>query len=429
MKTIRESRVRVDAEGRLILPPSVASRYGLKPGVDVYVDDRRSGLAFYPSLTHLSKVYIEPTNRCNLECRTCIRHSWDEPLGHMSDATFSRILKGLGTLDLPPTVFFGGFGEPLAHPRIVEMVKHAKTLNCRVELITNGTLLSERISNGLIQAGLDLLWVSLDGATPESYTDVRLGAALPEVLSNVRNLISLRGSAALICSSDGGSSIDRAFSPEIGIVFVAMRRNLPDLPSVIALGTRLGATRFMITNVLPYTPEMRKEALYARSLADQTFSPNSYYKVSLPKMDIDPDTASRLFGKTLGGHAVTLAGINYGESVNRCPFVDKGSMAIAWNGSLSPCLPLLHDHTSFPNQIERISKRHVIGNVNERTLADLWNDPQYLAFRDRVQRFDFSPCSYCGGCDLSEKNEEDCIGNTFPTCGGCLWAQGIVQCP
>jgi hypothetical protein len=46
-----------------------------------------------------------------------------------------------------------------------------------------------------------------------------------------------------------------------------------------------------------------------------------------------------------------------------------------------------------------------------------------------VQRFDFSPCAYCGGCDLSKGNETDCIGNTFPTCGGCLWAQGIVQCP
>jgi hypothetical protein len=24
---------------------------------------------------------------------------------------------------------------------------------------------------------------------------------------------------------------------------------------------------------------------------------------------------------------------------------------------------------------------------------------------------------------------EDCYGNAFPACGGCLWAQGIIQCP
>jgi hypothetical protein len=71
----------------------------------------------------------------------------------------------------------------------------------------------------------------------------------------------------------------------------------------------------------------------------------------------------------------------------------------------------------------------VIGNVLERDLKDLWGDREYTAFRDRVQRFDFSPCTFCGGCDLSERNEEDCFGSPFPTCGGCLWAQGVIQCP
>jgi MoaA/NifB/PqqE/SkfB family radical SAM enzyme len=429
MKVNAQIRASIDDEGRLILPPGLASQYGLTPGIDVYVDEGRSGLAFYPSLTNLAKIYIEPTNRCNLECRTCIRHSWEEPLGHMNEETFRSILQGLRAVDPVPTVFFGGFGEPLAHPRIIEMISEAKSLGAPVELITNGTLLTERMSMELIRAGLDRLWVSLDGATPESYTDVRLGAALPEVLSNVRTLVSLRGSAARMCSSDGGSSTGGVFNPEIGIVFVAMRRNLSDLPSVVLLGTRLGATRFMVTNVLPYTAEMRKEALYTRSLADRAFNPDSFYKVELPKMDIDPETAGPLFGQMPGGHAMTLAGTNYGESVNRCPFVDKGATAIAWDGSLVPCLPLLHDHTSFLNRLERVSKRHVIGNVNERSLTGLWNDLEYLAFRDRVQRFDFSPCCYCGGCDLSEKNEEDCAGNTFPTCGGCLWAQGVIQCP
>jgi len=66
-------------------------------------------------------------------------------------------------------VFFGGFGEPLAHRRLVAMVGQAKALGSPVELITNGTLLTEAVSRRLIAAQLDVLWVSLDGATPESY--------------------------------------------------------------------------------------------------------------------------------------------------------------------------------------------------------------------------------------------------------------------
>jgi len=67
--------------------------------------------------------------------------------------------------------------------------------------------------------------------------------------------------------------------------------------------------------------------------------------------------------------------------------------------------------------------------VNEQSLAEIWNDAEYRSFRDRVRRFEFSPCIDCGGCDLRESNESDCFGDAFPRCGECLWAHGLVQCP
>src|SRR3990172_6746911 len=143
-------------------------------------------------MAQLTKLYVEPTSRCNLACRTCIRNVWDEPSGQMSDATFARIIEGLRAFSPSPDVFFGGFGEPLSHPSIVEMVAQAKALGSKVELITNGTLLVEDVACQLIAARLDALWVSIDRATPESYADVRLGAALPEVIANVERFRALR---------------------------------------------------------------------------------------------------------------------------------------------------------------------------------------------------------------------------------------------
>ena len=140
-----------------------------------------TGLRMRQPVTHLAKVYIEPTNCCNLECRTCIRNTWDEPMGKMSPKTFRRILKGLQSFSPVPSVFFGGFGEPLSHPDIINMITQTKALGASVEMITNGTLLTREMSRRLIESGLDMLWVSVDGATPESYADVRLGAALPDV--------------------------------------------------------------------------------------------------------------------------------------------------------------------------------------------------------------------------------------------------------
>jgi len=102
----------IDENGHLILPPEIVSRYRLKPGIKILLDDNENGLHL-SSPTRLAKLYIEPTNRCNLDCRTCIRNVWDESFGMMSDAVFDRIIRGLKAFSPPPTVFFGGFGEPL----------------------------------------------------------------------------------------------------------------------------------------------------------------------------------------------------------------------------------------------------------------------------------------------------------------------------
>ena len=413
---MRKIQAHVDEEGRLVLPKALVSQYGLKPGTQVLIDEKASGLHVHSPAGHLGKVYIEPTNGCNLRCVTCVRNVWDEPLGLMESRTFARIIEGLRDFSPPPMVFFGGFGEPLSHPNIIDMVHQAKAIGSRVELITNGTLLTPDLSKGLISAGLNTLWVSLDGASPESYADVRLGATLPEVLAN---MMTFRHA----CRGD-------LFFPEpsIGIVFVAMKRNIADLSSILGIANRFQATRLLVTNVLPYTAEMYHEILYLRALNDIVYAP-SPYRLSLPKIDVDSVTYDSLYHALRNWRSVNFAGGDLCESTNRCPFIESGATAISWEGNISPCLPLLHTHVTHLFDTERSLKRHIVGNMNERSLHDLWNTPDYVAFRKRVQEFDFSPCTSCGGCELFESNEEDCFGNTFPTCGACLWGQGIIQCP
>ena len=100
-----ELYARVDNEGRLVLPQDVVTRYGLKPDARVYIDEKSNTLRLRQPVTHLGKVYIEPTNICNLECRTCIRNVWDDPLGRMSNAIFDRIVEGLRGFLLRPLSF------------------------------------------------------------------------------------------------------------------------------------------------------------------------------------------------------------------------------------------------------------------------------------------------------------------------------------
>ena len=297
------------------------------------------------------------------------------------------------------------------------MVAGAKALGCAVELITNGILLSEQVSRQLIGLNLDRLWVSLDGARPESYADVRLGAALPEVVANLGRFSNLR-------------PFQQNRRPEIGIAFVAMRHNIADLPHLFPLGNALGAVRYLVSNVLPYTAEMQIEILYQRALNDIHTSPSLQVPhLDLPKIDVDADTAPALYQVMRSQRNISLAGHNLGDANNRCPFVDAGAAVIGWDGGFSPCLSLLHNHTSYMNDRECFSRRYIIGNLAQASLPELWYAPEHIAFRQRVRAFDFSPCTSCGGCDSSHATEEDCYGNPFPTCGGCLWAQGVIRCP
>lgn len=68
---------KVNAEGHLVIPEDTAARWGLLPGARVRLDEDTTVLRVHRSITQLNKIYIEPTDMCNIACRTCMRNSWD----------------------------------------------------------------------------------------------------------------------------------------------------------------------------------------------------------------------------------------------------------------------------------------------------------------------------------------------------------------
>jgi MoaA/NifB/PqqE/SkfB family radical SAM enzyme len=363
-------------------------------------------------LDMLAKLYVEPTNRCNLDCRTCMRHGWEEDLGFMEFGLFEKIIADLRSFPKRPDIFFGGFGEPLGHPRIADMVALAKRSGAKVELISNGILLDDEMAERLIAAGLDCLWVSIDGASPQSYADVRLGDYLPQIIANLERLHEKRG-------------LNPAKKPELGISFVAMKRNIADLPAVLVLARRLGASQFSLSNIEPYTAAMAKEILYAQGL----FEPIPAEGMETPRLDFELKNAAAL--KKLAGLFPT-SGASTAQIAARsglCPFLQRRSASVRWDGQVGPCLPLLHTHTVFLNGHSRTWPEFHLGSLRELSLADFWNSEAWCDFRRKLEVFSFAPCSTCNSCDLPDINNEDCYGNVHPACGGCLWSQGFIQCP
>ncbi|NMB58656.1 MAG: radical SAM protein [Chloroflexi bacterium] len=413
-------KAHIDEMGRLIIPQDLVSRFGYKPDSDVYIEEGNDEIRLHRPVSHLAKVYIEVTNLCNLDCQTCMRNVWGEPSGMMSDATFEKIFAEIQGMSVLPTVFFGGYGEPLIHPKTAEWVTRFKEIGARVELISNGLLLTEERSLQFIRAGLDVLWISLDGSSEESYVDIRLGSSLPVVIDNLKKLRYIRHKA---------TDIDNSL-PNLGIAFVAMKKNISDLSEVLKLGVQLGANRFSISNVLPHTPELNDQILYKRSIQNMVGRQNtSYPLVNLSRMDwndVTKDVLAYIYGRKF---RLELAGYETNRAVDTCPFVEQGSMSIRWDGSVSPCLPLLHTNQYVCRMQLRKTLNYSLGNINDIGVLGIWQSEKYAALSDRLQRFDFSPCTFCDGCELSEENLTDCLGNTELACGGCLWAQGFIRCP
>ena len=336
----------------------------------------------------------------------------------MQTETYRRLVDGLRGIASLRSINFWGLGEPLLHPHIAEMVFLAKGLGARTEIVTNGLPLTKEKSAALIEAGLDSIVVSVDGVSPEAYADARSGANLRLVLKNIEQLQTLR-------------IAHPRENPEVALAFVAMRRNVAELPKLSALALAVGARRVIVTNMLPYAEELKDEILYGRIVGGsyRTFRSEWNPQVLMPRMDPMPGVIE---AQTLLLNHLDEAAIPEGRfegAGGYCRFVSEGSVSVAWDGRVSPCVPLPHPYTCFVIGRQKAIHSYTLGNVNQESIADLWGKDEYVQFRDRVRRFVFAPCTDCGGCDLAESNEKDCAGNTFPVCGDCLWAKGVIQCP
>lgn len=395
------------------------------------------------------KVYLELTTECNLDCRMCIRHSWATPGGSMSPATFNRAIAGLVELgrrglsprdgeppnDIAPidacgrgedaastahaastAVNFSGYGEPMSHPLFWDFLAQAKQAGLWAELVTNGTLLNAAAADLLVELRADRVIVSVDSL--DAASDALHPGSLAELAPRLRTLKDRKAHA-------------NSARPDLWLEFVATRSNIHELPALRKLSVSLGFSAILVTNLAPHTPELGEQVLYDHwSTTTRRIAPSPYSPVvDLPQMDAAPSVSAAVDRLRHVGTHLRVNGADVHAAGPRCPFVTRGRFAIRHDGLVSPCLPLLHDHTVyFRSRAKRVQAFHV-GDVTSTGLVDIWNSPAFRQLRRRVLAFEFSPCTDCSGCDLRESNRDDCSDGPAPRCGECLWAAGLLQCP
>ena len=143
-------------------------------------DARRQVLGNVLPLDTPFTVILDPGDLCNFRCSYCFRSkpaSFD--CGYyrrntLTDwKTFQRAADQLCGFPQPPkTISLSNHGEPLCNPELPRMVAYIRKdlgLTSRISIHTNASLLDARMADGLAQAGLDRMVVSVQGLNAEEY--------------------------------------------------------------------------------------------------------------------------------------------------------------------------------------------------------------------------------------------------------------------
>lgn len=362
------------------------------------VDHISDGYVLHRKQRDVKVVHIEVTTRCNLECPNCVRNVWKDPLTDMEDETFRHLMDSLRKLPELREVHFGGYGEPLLHPRITEIVKQVKSLGVRTSLITNGTLLDQEKAKALMDSGLDRLFVSIDSPRSDLFGKMRDGAELDRVIKNLKRVKDLR--------KERGS-----MGPTIGLEMVITDENLKDIERIPSLGREVGASMVLLTHLLPHNERAADRIAYDEDHGQ------------IPR----PVGWGIMAGDFVMWGTVLIPRSKWGAE-RKCRFIEGNKLVVGWDGAVSPCYALMHSYPYFIFGDEKHVSRYELGNVNDESLADIWTSEEYVLFRARVREFDFPSCVDCGAnCDYRQENS-DCVGNEI-SCADCLWAQDIIRCP
>jgi MoaA/NifB/PqqE/SkfB family radical SAM enzyme len=169
----------------------------------------------------LVKLDFNVTNDCNFRCIHCCFRSGMQNLIDMPLEKIKTVLDEFVSIGGRRIDITGG--EPMKRKDILEIIRYAKSLKIKTELVTNSSLLRDVHFDALMAVGLDAIAISLDGSTCERYSAIRNvnDATYAQVLLNIKK------------------SVHYGFNTKINTV--VFKSNLDDMVNIAKQAIDLGA--------------------------------------------------------------------------------------------------------------------------------------------------------------------------------------------
>jgi radical SAM protein with 4Fe4S-binding SPASM domain len=126
------------------------------------------GLADFPSMLD-----IEPTSSCNFRCLMCPtgNRSLERKAEFMKWEVFEKIADQCA--EHGAAIRFIGWGEPTLHPMLLDMLRYAGDRGILTHLNTNGSKITPDLARKLVESGLSSIKFSFQGASRETYAEMR----------------------------------------------------------------------------------------------------------------------------------------------------------------------------------------------------------------------------------------------------------------
>ena len=138
----------------------------------------------------ISEIYLELTNKCNFHCDFCPSDSQKRALGFMDLEFAKKIYEEVARKQFVPKVDLHLMGEPTLHPKLIEILSFAASINVKTELVTNGSTLVAKVVPQILDALYGTIVASHMTPTEETYHfRGKVGLSWDRYISNIRLLL------------------------------------------------------------------------------------------------------------------------------------------------------------------------------------------------------------------------------------------------
>jgi MoaA/NifB/PqqE/SkfB family radical SAM enzyme len=323
----------------------------------------------------LDWIQVEVTSRCGASCTYCPRSAYaDRWIGR--DLSLAVVEQLAPAFERTRMVHLQGWGEPLLHPDLLEMIRIAKRAGAEVGTTSSGRNLDESAIRALIDADLDVLALSLAGTTGDEHDRLRPDTGRTEVLRAIERVRDVRERHA---GTSGRPALHAAL-----MIFRSAQSSLEAQLEDIA---RAGAEEVVVSS-LTFVPRPELEAE-----AELVDSAEELERL----MERLEDLRERFAGRGLRVHPHIASRF---APPRACPENIERALVIGSDGQVSPCvltgLPVDESPPHWVHGTRCFAEARRFGRIKEESLRSIWRRLDYRRFRSQFRRGRLDPrCACC----------------------------------